>query len=245
MSFTNNFLYVLAAVMLLPLIPAFLLYKFLPSKTSVSGPFKGLNLKLTGAFGGYFLLVLTAIGVFFPLLKNDQAKTIDELNAKIKQLENTMNGRQQWVMEGNVVSTSPKQTKVFFDESGTNFYETGEFSMNFNAELKNGKAALPKALCIFNKDDGYKVLNLSREFNSPDIKAFGINFIDSSHIIKIDSLIDIQSKAKAKIQVENELLTKLKLNPAVLYTYKPDSAVKILRPEKFRNLKATTRLQPH
>ena len=65
------FLYVLAAVLLLPLIPAFLLYKFLPSRTSVTGPFKGLNLKLTGAFGGYFLLVLTAIGVFFPLLKNE------------------------------------------------------------------------------------------------------------------------------------------------------------------------------
>jgi hypothetical protein len=230
MSFTNNFVYVLAAVMLLPLIPAFLLYKFLPSKTSISGPFKGLNLKLTGAFGGYFLLVLTAIGVFFPLLKNDQAKTIDELNAKIKQMENTMNVRQQWVMEGNVVSTSPKQTKVFFDESGTNFYETGEFSMNFNAELQNGKAALPKALCIFNKDDGYKVLNLSREFNSPDIKAFGINFIDSSRIIKIDSVIDIQSKAKAKILVENELLTKLKANPSALYTYRPDSNIKLINP---------------
>ena len=116
MSTTDTFIYVLAAVLLLPLIPAFLLYKFLPSKTSVAGPFKGLNLKLTGAFGGYFLLVLTAIGVFFPLLKNDQAKTIEQQNEKIKQLENTISNQQQWVMKGYIASTSPKQTKVFFDE---------------------------------------------------------------------------------------------------------------------------------
>ena len=241
MGTTNTFLYVLAAVMLLPLIPAFLLYKFLPSRTSVSGPFKGLNVKLTGAFGGYFLLVLTSIGIFFPLLKNDQAKIIEQQNQRIKELENTMNGHQQWVMKGNVVSTSPKQTKVFFDESGTSFYETGEFSMNFNAELQNGKAALPKALCIFNKEDGYKVLNLSRDFNSPDIKAFGINFIDSSRTIMIDSAIDIQSKAKAKIQIENELLLRLKANPTVLYSYKPDSMVKLIRPIMTERL----RVLPH
>src|SRR5258707_515623 len=188
MGTTNVFVYLLAAILLLPLIPAFLLYKFLPSRTSVSGPFKGLNIKLTGAFGGYFLLVLTAIGVFFPLLKNDQAKIIEQQKQTIKELENSMNSHQQWIMKGNVVSTSPKQTKVFFDESGTNFWETGEFSMIFNAELQNGKPVLPKALCIFNKNDGYKVLNLSRDFNSEDIKNYGVQFDDSSHTIKIDSL---------------------------------------------------------
>jgi hypothetical protein len=113
MSTTYTFLYILAAVLLLPLVPAFLLYKFLPSRTSVGGPFKELNIKLTGAFGGYFLLVITAIGVFFPLLKNEQAKLIEQQNEKIEELENTMNSRQQWVMKGNILSTSPKQTKVF------------------------------------------------------------------------------------------------------------------------------------
>src|SRR6185436_18365996 len=150
MGTTNTFIYVLAAVLLLPLIPAFLLYKFLPSKTNVSGPFKGLNLKLTGAFGGYFLLVLIAVGVFFPLLKNEQAKLIEQQSERIKQLENTISGHQQWIMKGYIASTSPKQTKAFFDEAGTTFYETGEFSLNFNAELEKGQPALPKALCIFN-----------------------------------------------------------------------------------------------
>ncbi len=72
-------------------------------------------------------------------MKNDQAKIIEQQNEKIKQLENTISNHQQWEMKGNNLSTSPKQTKVFFDESGTNFYETGEFVMNFNAELQKGK----------------------------------------------------------------------------------------------------------
>jgi hypothetical protein len=236
MGTTNAFVYVLAAVLLLPLIPAFLLYKFLPSKTNVSGPFKGLNLKLTGAFGGYFLLVLTAIGVFFPLLKNDQAKVIEQQSEKIKQLENTISDHQKWVMKGYIASTSPKETKVFFDESGTNFWETGEFSMDFNTELQEGKPLLPKALCIFNKADGYKVLNLSRDFKSDDIKNYGINFDDSSHTIKIDSVIDIQSKAKAKIEVESSLLQKIKAREIDIQSYKPETSTRYIKPDVIKSL---------
>ena len=49
---------------LLPIIPAYILYKTLPAKTTVTGPFKGLNVQLGGAFGGYFLLVLVILGFF-------------------------------------------------------------------------------------------------------------------------------------------------------------------------------------
>jgi hypothetical protein len=47
---------------LLPITPAYILYKALPARTTVTGPFKGLNIQLSGAFGGYFLLVLTIFG---------------------------------------------------------------------------------------------------------------------------------------------------------------------------------------
>lgn len=53
----------LSAILLIPLIPALLIYKLLPSRTSVSGPFKGLSIQLQGAFGGFFLLVLISIGL--------------------------------------------------------------------------------------------------------------------------------------------------------------------------------------
>jgi hypothetical protein len=53
---------VLTAVLLLPGLCAYALYSRLPSKTVVTGPFKGLDVQLTGAFAGYFLLVLVSAG---------------------------------------------------------------------------------------------------------------------------------------------------------------------------------------
>jgi hypothetical protein len=43
---------------LLPLIPAILLFKLLPSSADVSGPFHGFQIKLGGAVAAYFLLVM-------------------------------------------------------------------------------------------------------------------------------------------------------------------------------------------
>jgi len=60
----------IAVVVLVPLIPAFLLYKFLPAgRTEVGGPFKGLDIKLSGAFAGYFLVVLIVTSLLVFLIK--------------------------------------------------------------------------------------------------------------------------------------------------------------------------------
>jgi hypothetical protein len=48
-------------VVLLPLIPAYLLFRLLPSQAEVEGPWQGLKVKLTGAFASYFLLVITLL----------------------------------------------------------------------------------------------------------------------------------------------------------------------------------------
>lgn len=46
-------------ILLIPLIPAFVLFRFLPeSRADVEGPLKGLTIKLGGAFGGYVVGVL-------------------------------------------------------------------------------------------------------------------------------------------------------------------------------------------
>ena len=90
-------LFHLSTILLIPLIPAFILYKFLPSKTMITGPFKGLNLNLTGAFGGYFLLVLISISLTYFVLKNqlmEQVKesqlTILSLNRQVDELSTTI-----------------------------------------------------------------------------------------------------------------------------------------------------------
>src|SRR5258705_8873182 len=54
---------VFAIWFILPVFPAFILYKFLPAnKVAVKGPFKGLKVDMAGAFAGYFLLF---IGSYF------------------------------------------------------------------------------------------------------------------------------------------------------------------------------------
>ncbi|HEU5402667.1 MAG TPA: hypothetical protein VFU86_14995 [Terriglobales bacterium] len=52
----------LAAIILLPTFPAYLLFKALPLSTAeIKGPFKGFELKLGGAFAGYFALVVLVL----------------------------------------------------------------------------------------------------------------------------------------------------------------------------------------
>jgi hypothetical protein len=228
---TNIFLTVLSAVLLLPLIPAFLLYRFLPSKTSVAGPFKGLSVKLTGAFGGYFLLVLISTGLFFPILKNDQAKQVKALQEKLDALNTANASTENWKLHGVVVSSSPKETNLFFDKQGASFEPTGEFVLNFNCEKNNGKAALPKSVCVFNRTDGYKVVNLSREFNgNKDITDLAIKFDDSTHLIDVGNVIDIQSKEHNRVAIENDLLQKIKTRQVDVMTYNPLSRAKLLAP---------------
>lgn len=51
----------LVFVIVLPLLPAYLLFKYLPAPGRVEGPLKGLNIRFSGAFAGYLVL-------FFSLL---------------------------------------------------------------------------------------------------------------------------------------------------------------------------------
>lgn len=51
----------LAVILLLPIVPAYLLFKALKSTGSLTGVWHGLNLQLGGAFAGYFALVLLVV----------------------------------------------------------------------------------------------------------------------------------------------------------------------------------------
>ena len=53
-----NQLIVLSAIVLLPLIPAFILFKTLKSSAQVDGPLGGLKVSLGGSFGGYVALTI-------------------------------------------------------------------------------------------------------------------------------------------------------------------------------------------
>ncbi len=90
-NMADNFYLVLAAILLIPIIPAYILYKFLPaSETDVSGPYQGLSLKLKGAFAGYFLLVIVGLALQYVIMNNKQGRMIESLSAQAKQRDTTI-----------------------------------------------------------------------------------------------------------------------------------------------------------
>jgi hypothetical protein len=97
---TANLFWVFTAI-LLPIIPAYLLFKTLPSTSDVSGPFHGLQIKLSGAFAGYFVLVMviffwprekpaTITGTIYEVwtvkgqIQNDDGTTIPQINLTLQ-----------------------------------------------------------------------------------------------------------------------------------------------------------------
>src|SRR6266446_846087 len=67
----NNVLVVISVLVLLPMIPAFVLFKLLRSKGNVSGPLGSFKIALGGAFGGYFALTvfITTVAVKADVIK--------------------------------------------------------------------------------------------------------------------------------------------------------------------------------
>ena len=56
---------ILSTIVLLPIVPAFLLFKLLRSRASVTGPLAGFTVNFGGPFGGYiglFLILITNFG---------------------------------------------------------------------------------------------------------------------------------------------------------------------------------------
>lgn len=150
----------LSFLLLIPLIPAFIIYRFLPSKTSVTGPFKGLSLNLTGAFGGYFLLVIISSGIIYSIRNNtindELARTKNELLLEKQKF-------QQWEITGTIHCSEPEMTKIFVDGEYPKPGSTGKFDASlFILYDMNGKIHLPDAVCFYNKNEGYSIVDLTR-----------------------------------------------------------------------------------
>jgi len=60
MSSNTTFLLI---IILVPVIPSYLLFKFLPSSAMVTGPFKGFKINLSGGFGGYFVIFFILVTI--------------------------------------------------------------------------------------------------------------------------------------------------------------------------------------
>jgi hypothetical protein len=207
----DNFYLALAAILLLPLLPAYIIYKFLPeSETNVEGPYKKLNLKLKGAFAGYFLLVLLSLGLQYVFLNNQQDKQIkgllqsiqdssEVMNAYRAQIEASKNPVVDWKIKGLVKPGDKEGTRFFFDDGTTSKNPDGSFELVKRSIAAQGKANPPKWICVYNPVTGYQVISLNRELSHPDLATYNISFNDEQHEILIRNAIDINSAEKDSI----------------------------------------------
>ena len=206
----DNFFLVLAAILLIPVIPAFIIYKFLPaSDTDVSGPYQGLSLKLKGAFAGYFLLVIVGLVLQYAIMGNKQEKRIETLTREAKekdtvitqlksQLMASANPVIDWKIKG-AVNPQKDGTRFFYDDGTTTNSPDGSFELIKRSIAKEGKAAPPKWMCIYNLNTGFRVVSLNRDISHPDIAAYNIAFDDGKHEILVRKPIDINSIEKDSV----------------------------------------------
>lgn len=61
----TRLLVIIVAIVFLPLVPANLLFKLLPSDAKAEGPWKGVKIKVGGAFAGYFIMALLLTGISY------------------------------------------------------------------------------------------------------------------------------------------------------------------------------------
>ncbi len=168
---------------LVPLIPAYIIYRFLPSKTIVSGPFQGLNVQLSGAFGGYFLLVLVMTGFIY----SRPPQTTYEV----------------WTIEGNIVlgkeGGTLKASDISVVPSLIEFPSDKRFRLD--VPIKRGQADQLVFPSLRIQHDGYESVSLPIDDKTFTLgnKSFTMIRDEKNKVVRIDGDIELQ-KAEVPYQ---------------------------------------------
>ena len=192
---------VFAVWFILPIIPAYILYRFLPNnQVAVSGPFKGFKVDMAGSFAGYFVLF---IGSYFIVKKmifeEPVVKTIIVYKDKPSDYE-------VWNMVGTVFDekNEPLDEKdcrpnITLLPSNISFTQ-GSFSIKVPVEVKDSFYKFQGiSINAFSKDDPRHKLRLSndliKELYSPSVIKGDRNgkwkYDFSNKIIKYDTSITL------------------------------------------------------
>jgi len=175
-------------LLLVPLLPAVILYKLFEQKTIVTGPFKGLRLDLSGAFAGYFLLLVLCSSLFFgPGGKlRDYRNQIAQLNAQLQDEKKhgiwTVRGRillkesQNIPMEGIGVAILPPPQ----------VYSDGLFEVSVVKDKSNGQ--LPT---LEISKAGYFKETVHLETISKSWQKYSKSIDESGKLITIDDPIEL------------------------------------------------------
>jgi hypothetical protein len=169
-----DFVYMLF-ILLLPLIPAFLLFRFLPSSADAQGPFNGFTVKLGGAFAGYFVTALLSWQVAKSLLEPTWS---DNWNVVA-----------QITFDGAPANhPSPTQATVLVKPPIADIDPSGAFQMRVPIPRVHAGAIDIQRLVV--AVDGYETADVPLDPDNKHLGAFGrqdyqVTFDEVHHLISI------------------------------------------------------------
>ena len=160
---------------MLPLVSAFVLFRFLPSSANVDGPLKGLTIKLGGAFAGYVVAVLLSWQVADSLLAPTWSDNWDVV-AKIQ-----FDG-------GSGSHPDPTQAVVLVKPPTADIDTSGSLQMMVPIPRMHTGAIDIQRLVV--AVDGYETINVPLDPDNQHLGAFGgddyqVTFDEKNHRISI------------------------------------------------------------
>lgn len=168
-------------MVLVPIIPAYFIYRYLPNKTVVKGPFKGLSIHLGGAFGGYFLILLLISGFFWACLSRIESYEI-------------------WTIEGAVElgdhGGNIEDTRFLVKPPNQEVYTDGRFFIKNMLLQKKDRNGNPSLIII---KEGYNPESLILKESPVSLKGFkdyGIKYLTNDKVIKIEIPIVLERASR-------------------------------------------------
>ncbi|MBC7865926.1 MAG: hypothetical protein H7X88_00175, partial [Gloeobacteraceae cyanobacterium ES-bin-316] len=128
-------------------------------------------------------------------INDSTAKQLEQVTAENETLKKQNSDLkilyENWTIEGQIAASLPEKTKLFVDAKNTHISSTGDFSSNIYLKRGENDEVIPTALCFFNSEDGYKVINLNQK-TSKDFELFGITISKEKHQIRIGKPIKLR-----------------------------------------------------
>jgi hypothetical protein len=132
--------FLLPMLVLLPLVPAYILFKVLKSTGKVGGPLYGLKLQLGGAFAGYFALLLVLLAAFKAYIVPPPVHVV-------------------WTVRGQIVDDKQQPVDVTSDSftllpasPPPISADKGQFSVNFIPDPQDGGGVIYPTVIISYQD---------------------------------------------------------------------------------------------
>jgi hypothetical protein len=183
-EFIEDVLWLLVGV-LVPIVPAYVLYKSLPNRAVLKGPFQGLNVQLSGSFGGYFLLVL--IVFFCPHIRQEQPKfELWEIKGRV-QCKDCFDGRE---IDRPSISLNPSNVILL---------DTGEFRAQIaRAPGQTGELSFP-ILVVQHPD--FQTVTIDLNDGTPEYgqQALRLRRDQAARTITVEDAVVLQKKSQYAI----------------------------------------------